>query len=191
MKFLSLNLRRFSDLVLVLLVFVAGSQLPSKAFAQAASWDDAISGAEHQAGYFDFYYKPATGQLLLKVARWNEDFLYANALLVTLRPELLALSPDILSIIPPKPPGYGRNRESSPLRTSLGVDFATIAETAADHTIAGILQAEQLDGADSVTDSAWKAHYQMARDEIENRLKRGAESSLLSATLPMPPGAAT
>ncbi|MDO9477147.1 MAG: zinc-dependent metalloprotease [Pseudohongiella sp.] len=192
-----------------------------------------------------------------------------DALLMTLRPELLALSPDILSIIPPKPPGYGRNRESFPLRTSLGVDFATIAETAADHTIAGILQAERLarinnlnmldsslpsveqvlsrlldntfyasrqsaqlgsvqrsvnnvvlyrllavlqsgrvdnqvkaminqtlinldewlDDADSVTDSAWKAHYQMARDEIENRLERGAENSLLSAPLPMPPGA--
>ncbi|MDP1756983.1 MAG: DUF5117 domain-containing protein, partial [Pseudohongiella sp.] len=80
MKFLSFNLRRFSHLMLVLLVFVAGSQLSSKAFAQATSWDDVISGAEHQTGYFDFYYKPATGQLLLKVARWNEDFLYANAL---------------------------------------------------------------------------------------------------------------
>ena len=192
-----------------------------------------------------------------------------DALLLTLRPELLALSPEILSVIPPKPPGYGRNRESFPLRTSVGVDFATIAETAADHTIAGILQAERLtrinnlnmldnslpsvelvlsrllentfyaprqtdqlgsvqrsvnnvvlyrmlavlqservdnqvkaminhtlanldewlNDAESVSDSPWQAHYQMARDEIENRLQRGAENSLLSAPLPMPPGA--
>jgi hypothetical protein len=192
-----------------------------------------------------------------------------DALLLTLRPELLALSPEILSVIPPKPPGYGRNRESFPLRTSVGVDFATIAETAADHTIAGILQAERLtrinnlnmldnslpsvelvlsrllentfyaprqtdqlgsvqrsvnnvvlyrmlavlqservdnqvkaminhtlanldewlDDAESVSDSPWQSHYQMARDEIENRLQRGAENSLLSAPLPMPPGA--
>ncbi|MDO9520527.1 MAG: zinc-dependent metalloprotease [Pseudohongiella sp.] len=192
-----------------------------------------------------------------------------DALLLTLQPEQLALSPDILAVIPPKPPGYGRNRESFPLRTSVGVDFATIAETAADHTIAGILQAERLarinnlnmldsslpsveqvlsrllentfyqmrqsgqlgsvqravnnvvlyrmlavlqservdnqvkaminqslialedwlDDADSITDSVWKAHYQLAQDEIENRLERGAEKSLLSAPLPMPPGA--
>jgi hypothetical protein len=192
-----------------------------------------------------------------------------DALLLTLSPERLALSPDILAVIPPKPPGYSRNRESFPLRTSLGVDFATIAETAADHTIAGILQAERLarinnlnmldsslpsveqvlsrllestiyqtrqtgqlgsvqravnnvvlyrmlavlqsdrvdnqvkamvnqslialedwlDDADAVSDSVWKAHYQLAQDEIENRLERGAEKSLLSAPLPMPPGA--
>ena len=192
-----------------------------------------------------------------------------DALLLTLRPDQLALSAEILSVIPPKPPGYARNRESFPLRTSIGVDFATIAETAADHTIAGILQAERLtrinnlnmldsslpsvelvlsrlleqtfyasrqsaqlgsvqravnnvvlyrllsvlqsdrvdnqvkaminlmlanlddwlDEEDPVSDSAWQAHYQMARDEIENRLERGAQSSLLSAPLPMPPGA--
>ncbi|TFH75746.1 DUF5117 domain-containing protein [Gammaproteobacteria bacterium LSUCC0112] len=196
-----------------------------------------------------------------------------DALLLTLSPDQLALSPEILSVIPPKPPGYGRNRESFPLRTSIGVDFATIAETAADHTVAGILQAERLtrinnlnmldsslpsvelvlsrlleqtfyaprqsaqlgsvqravnnvvlfrlmsvlqsdrvdnqvkaminlslvnldeqlddwlDEEDLVSDSAWLAHYQMARDEIENRLERGAENSLLSAPLPMPPGA--
>ena len=192
-----------------------------------------------------------------------------DALMLTLRPEQLALSSDILAVIPPKPPGYSRNRESFPLRTSVGIDFATIAETAADHTIAGILQAERLarlnnlnmldsslpsveqvisrlmdntfyatrqngqagsvqravnnvvlyrmlmvmqsgrvdnqvkaminralinldgwlDEADSVSDSAWQAHYQLARDEIVNRLERGAENSLLSAPLPMPPGA--
>lgn len=192
-----------------------------------------------------------------------------DALMLTLDPEQLVLSPDILAVIPPKPPGYGRNRESFPLRTSLGVDFATIAETAADHTLAGILQAERLarinnlnmldsslpsveqvlsrlldntfyatrqsgqagsvqravnnvvlyrmllvmqsgrvdnqvkaminqallnlddwlDDAGAVSDSAWQAHYQLARDEIENRLERGAENSLLSAPLAMPPGA--
>lgn len=192
-----------------------------------------------------------------------------DALMLTLSPEQLALSPEILSVIPPKPPGYGRNRESFPLRTSIGIDFATIAETAADHTIAGILQAERLarinnlnmldsslpsvelvlsrllentfyaerqsaqlgsvqravnnvvlyrmlavlqsgrvdnqvkaminltlanldewlDDEESVSDSAWQAHYQMARDEIESRVERGAENSLLSAPLPMPPGA--
>jgi hypothetical protein len=56
-----------------------------------------------------------------------------------------------------------------------------------NHTLANL--DEWLDDAESVSDSPWQAHYQMARDEIENRLQRGAENSLLSAPLPMPPGA--
>ena len=67
-----------------------------------------------------------------------------DALMLTLTPDVLALSPRVLATIPPKPVGYSRNRESFPLRTSLGVDFATIAETAADHTLSGILQGERL-----------------------------------------------
>ena len=67
-------------LFIALIVIVLSSQFSAKSFAQPASWEDVISSTEHQAGYFDFYYKPATGQLLLKVERWNEDFLYANAL---------------------------------------------------------------------------------------------------------------
>jgi hypothetical protein len=67
-----------------------------------------------------------------------------EALMLTLRPDVLALSPSILATIPPKPIGYSRNRESFPLRTSLGLDYATIAETAADHTLSGILQGERL-----------------------------------------------
>jgi hypothetical protein len=193
-----------------------------------------------------------------------------DALLQTLSPEVLTLSPEILALIPPRAPGYGRNRESFPLRTALGLDFVTIAETAADHTITGILQAERLtrinnlnmldsslpsltvvlsrvldntlradpqqgangavqravnnvvlyrmlallrsdrvdnqvkaainlqlrrledwldDAADDSTNPDWQAHYQLAQDEIENWLERGGESSLLSAPLPMPPGA--
>lgn len=193
-----------------------------------------------------------------------------DALLQTLEPEVLTLSPDILALIPPRAPGYGRNRESFPLRTSLGLDFVTIAETAADHTISGILQAERLtrinnlnmldsslpslpvvlsrvldatvranpqqgangavqravnnvviyrmlgllrsdrvdnqvkaainlqlrrledwldDAADDSAHPEWQAHYQLVQDEIENWLDRGGENSLLSAPLPMPPGA--
>ncbi|OFE12951.1 hypothetical protein PHACT_07205 [Pseudohongiella acticola] len=67
-----------------------------------------------------------------------------DALMNTLTPSALALSPETLAAIPPKPLGYSRNRESFPLRTSLGLDFAAIAETAADHTLSGILQAERL-----------------------------------------------
>jgi hypothetical protein len=193
-----------------------------------------------------------------------------DALLQTLSPDVLTLSPDILSIIPPRAPGYGRNRESFPLRTALGLDFVTIAETAADHTVTGILQNERLarinnlnmldsslpsvnevlnrllqstlyadpqtgaegavqravnnvvlyrmltllksdrvdnqvkaavnlqlrrledwldDATDDTSNTDWQAHYQLAQDEIQNWLDRGATDSLLSAPLSMPPGA--
>lgn len=67
-----------------------------------------------------------------------------DALLLTLTPEQLMLPPEILALIPPRPPGYGRTRESFPLRTALGLDFLSIAETAADHTVSGILQPQRL-----------------------------------------------
>jgi uncharacterized protein DUF5117 len=41
---------------------------------------DVVAGADRQEGYFDFYYQPNTGQILLEVERWNEEFLYASAL---------------------------------------------------------------------------------------------------------------
>lgn len=206
-----------------------------------------------------------------------------DALLQTLNPAVLTLSQEILALIPPRAPGYGRNPESFPLRTALGLDFVTIAETAADHTISGVLQAQRLtrinnlnmldselpavsdillrilgstfysdqqagaqgavqravnnvvlyrmldllksdrvdnqvkaavnlqlrhledwlddrleallddqsdeEAVDNSGSSNWQAHYQLAMDEIENWLDRGAADSLLSAPLPMPPGA--
>ena len=193
-----------------------------------------------------------------------------DALMLTLTPDVLALSPRVLATIPPKPVGYSRNRESFPLRTSLGVDFAAIAETAADHTLSGILQGERLarlinqhsldpmlpsvqdvldrlmnvswfaersagqsgrvqqavnnvalyrmlallrsddtdnqvkaavnlalrdleawldDEVDEVPQNDWRAHYRMALDELENWGDNGAVESLMSAPMPMPPGA--
>jgi hypothetical protein len=193
-----------------------------------------------------------------------------DVLLATLNPEVLTLSSDILALIPPRAPGFSRNRESFPLRTALGLDFVTIAETAADHTVSGILQHERLtrinnlnmrddalpalgevlsrlleqtfygeqptgphgavqravnnvvlyrmlnllrsdradnqvkaavnlqlrrledwldDAVDAASDPGWQAHHQLALDEIENWLDRAATASLLSAPLPMPPGA--
>ena len=41
----------------------------------------------------------------------------------------------------------------------------------------------------STTDMLWRANHQLALDEIDNWLERGAEHSLLTQPLPMPPGA--
>jgi len=200
----------------------------------------------------------------------DEQWQAVEALIKTLDPEVLAIPQSVLEMIPPKPIGYNRSRESFPLRTAQGIDYLAIAETAADHTVQGLLQHQRLtrmnnqhgrdsslpsvtelmdrlldasyystqgfdqsaniqravqnvllyrmmalvrnDGVDNQVkaqvnlslhgllnwlnqqlgadaDSQWKAHHQLAADEINNWFERGSISSLLSAPLPMPPGA--
>ena len=211
----------------------------------------------------------ASEPLLLPVAA-DAQWQALDALLLTLSAETLKIPERVLAMIPPKPLGYERTRESFPLRTSLGIDYAAIAETAAAHTIDGILQPERLarlnnlhgldnnlpsvDGVlsrlldqvyrqngatgqagviqrsvnnallyrmmsllrdkdtdnqvkaqitmslrkleqwlteqlSNTEDSQWLASYQMALDEINAWLTRGREESILTAPLPMPPGA--
>lgn len=193
-----------------------------------------------------------------------------DALLETVSPETLRIPARVLALIPPKPIGYARGRESFPLRTALGVDPVAVAETAADHTLRGILQRERLARISGLSaahpglptvheildrllervfyrmpadpalaaiqravnhallfrlmelarggdvdnqvraqvrlallalrgeldrrlagelDAPWRANYRLARDEIVRWLDDGAADSLLSAPLPMPPGA--
>jgi hypothetical protein len=56
------------------------------------------------------------------------------AVLQTLGPEVLTLSPEFLSILPPKPPGYPRNVESFKGYTGLTFDPQGAVEAAADLT---------------------------------------------------------
>lgn len=62
-----------------------------------------------------------------------------EALLETLRPEALALPEDILGIIPPRAPGYDRNRETMPTKTNLTIDPIAAADAYADQLIGWIL----------------------------------------------------
>jgi hypothetical protein len=56
------------------------------------------------------------------------------AVLQTIEPDVLTLSPDFLSILPPKPPGYPRTRESFEGHTGLTFDPEGAVEAAADLT---------------------------------------------------------
>ena len=56
------------------------------------------------------------------------------AVLQTIEPEVLTLSPEFLSILPPKPPGYPRTRESFEGHTGLTFDPEGAVEAAADLT---------------------------------------------------------
>ena len=62
-----------------------------------------------------------------------------EAVLKTLSPDTLTLPQSILSILPPVPPGYPRTRESFPSHTGLTFDPVAAAESAADLTLAGLL----------------------------------------------------
>jgi hypothetical protein len=62
-----------------------------------------------------------------------------DALMRTLDPAELTLPERVLSVIPPRPPGYGRNRELFPRYTGSAFDAVTPAVVAAGHTVAMVL----------------------------------------------------
>ena len=199
----------------------------------------------------------------------EEQWQALDALLATISTEALTLPNSIIEIIPPKPIGYSRSRESFPLRTFQSLDYVAIAETAADHTVRGILHPQRLtrvsnlhgndpslptvygvvsqlleraydftaadeqqatvqralnhvilyrlmeivrdDANDNqvkaqvsmalrdlrdrlernrnTTNILWRANNQLALDELNNWFDNGTSESLLTAPLPMPPGA--
>jgi len=66
-----------------------------------------------------------------------------NAVLATLKPEVLALPESLLKIIPPRPPEYERGREHFKTRTSPAFDALAPAEAAAQHTLQFLFNPER------------------------------------------------
>jgi hypothetical protein len=66
-----------------------------------------------------------------------------EALMLTLRPSELALSPALIAKIPPRPSGLGRTRELFPRQTGGAFDPIAPAMVAADITIGSILTADR------------------------------------------------
>jgi hypothetical protein len=79
------------------------------------------------------------GQPDAKVVDPAEQKKAIEAVLKTLSPDTLTLPQSILSLLPPVPPGYPRSRESFPSHTGLTFDPVAAAESAADLTLAGLL----------------------------------------------------
>jgi len=63
-----------------------------------------------------------------------------DALLATLSPEALALSPELVALIPPRPPMSGNSRELFPRETGYLFDPAAAAGTASDLTLRVLLE---------------------------------------------------
>ncbi|MGB0839355.1 MAG: zinc-dependent metalloprotease, partial [Chitinophagales bacterium] len=66
-----------------------------------------------------------------------------DALLMTISPDYLALPENILALIPPKPSGLYRGRESFENRTGVTLDPITIAESSANKVIALLLHPQR------------------------------------------------
>ncbi len=67
-----------------------------------------------------------------------------EALLRVLDPKALAIPKEIWALIPPRPSGYGRPRETMPTRTDFGIDPIAAAEALADHTLDLLLNPARL-----------------------------------------------
>ena len=73
----------------------------------------------------------------------NEQEAALEALLATLKPSELVLPTGLLEILPPRPPGYGGNRELFPRYTGLTFDAIAPAVVAAYHTVSSILDSQR------------------------------------------------
>ncbi|MCK6541126.1 zinc-dependent metalloprotease [bacterium] len=67
-----------------------------------------------------------------------------SAVLSTIETSALTLPEHIIKIIPPRADGYDMHRELFPRRTGIMLDPLTIAETAAEHTISGLLHPQRM-----------------------------------------------
>ncbi|MDQ2841465.1 MAG: zinc-dependent metalloprotease [Acidobacteriota bacterium] len=66
-----------------------------------------------------------------------------RALLQTINPATLAIPARILDLIPPRPPGYRRTRETFPNRTGVTFDPVAGEEAAADLTVGLLLNPQR------------------------------------------------
>ena len=94
-------------------------------------------------GTYYTYAVRGDGQKIIEAVAPREQRNALDALLRTIRPESLALPERILQLIPPRPLGYNRTRETFKVRTGVTFDPLAPAETAADLTVRLILNPER------------------------------------------------
>ena len=116
-----------------------------------------------------------------------------TALLTTIDPANLSLGENILQLIPPKPIGYSKGRESFPSHTGLTFDPLSAAESAVQHTLQYLLHKERaarlIDqqarydryfGLGFVLDELIKASWQKSFSTgLENEISRMTETKIL------------
>jgi hypothetical protein len=83
------------------------------------------------------------GQKTVEIVPAAEQLRALDAVLGTIAPQTLTLPESLLSMIPPRPSGYGRSRELFRLRTGATFDPVAAAESAAGHTIGLLLNPQR------------------------------------------------
>ena len=126
-----------------------------------------------------------------------------DALAATLRPGELTVPKQILDLIPPRPPGYGMNRELFPRTTGDGFDPLSPATIASDVTIGFVLQLDRaarmvaqhavdpaLPGLEEVIDRLTKATFDAAvANPYETEVRRSEERVLVDRVMWLATGA--
>jgi hypothetical protein len=96
--------------------------------------------AVKEIGGLDYRYQlRGDGQMNPEIVAPAEQNKALAAVLKTLSPETLTLPEALLKILPPRPPGLPRTRESFKSETGLTFDPIAAAESAADLTLTGLL----------------------------------------------------
>jgi hypothetical protein len=145
------------------------------------------------------------GREPVRMAPASEQRSALNALIAAISPATLALPPELLKKIPPRPAGYGRSRELFPRYTGLMFDAVSPAVVAADHVVNFLLASDRaarlieqkaldptLPGLDDVIDALMAGSFgATTRTPYEAEVKRAVERVVidelmdLAGTAPM------
>jgi hypothetical protein len=95
-------------------------------------------------GGLDYRYQVrGDGQMNAAIVSADEQRKALRAVMKTLSAEALTLPEPLLKLLPPRPPGFDRTRESLPSQTGLTFDPIAAAESAADLTLATLFDPER------------------------------------------------
>lgn len=103
-----------------------------------------VEAASKFLGGMDYMYAVrGDGQVPTQIVAPAEQRRALSAVLDTLKPEVLALPEALLRMIPPRPPGYERDREHFKTHTSPSFDAFAPAEAAAQQTLRFLFNPER------------------------------------------------
>ncbi|TFF40128.1 zinc-dependent metalloprotease [Mucilaginibacter psychrotolerans] len=101
------------------------------------------AAAKMLGGLYYTYALKNDGQTITRFVPSAQQWKAFDALMATLKPDALAMPEKLIAMIPPRPPGYPRTRETFKARTGLTFDPLAAAEAAAGTTLAFMLQPER------------------------------------------------
>jgi hypothetical protein len=94
--------------------------------------------------YYQYAVREDADDFKMLAASGNDQWQALYALVESLQPDTLKLPPHILPLIPPKALGYSKSRESTKGRNGIVLDPVSLAEAAANHTLAVLFNPTRL-----------------------------------------------